>query len=211
MSASEVMLRVESTAHMQRGDDAPRGGGMGYRTNPDRILENIDRDRSRQEESHRDDRQATGRELDTKEPGDDATNPERVKRIFRIVERAYVKAAQRDELGRLAARFRTIGDIPHHHARGDVSVSIQYMDSSRHDDVGMSPFEVRPEAVEAAREETNSRRADVNALRVLREELRKGVLASYDKIESRVRDAVRDRADLGHVEVRVTMDLRPAE
>lgn len=184
---------------------------MGYRTNPDRILENIDRDRSRQEEHQRDDRQATGRELDTSVPSDDATNPERVKRIFRAVERAYVKTAQRDELGRLAARFRTIGDIPHHHARGDVSVSIQYLDDSRRDDVGVSPFEIRPEAVEEAEEETGSRRDDVNALRVLRGELRDGVLSAYDKIESRVREAVRERADLGHVEVRVTMDLRPAE
>ncbi len=184
---------------------------MGYRTNPDRILENIDRDRDREEEGRGDDRQATGRELDTRAPGPDATNPERVKRVFRVVERAYMKAAQRDELARLAARFQSVGDLPHHHGRGDVSVSIQYLDDSRSDDVGVAPFEIRPEALEEAEEETGSRRADVNALRVLRQELQKGVLAAYDKIESRVRDAVRDRADMGHVEVRVTMDLRSAE
>lgn len=184
---------------------------MGYRTNPDRILENIDRDRSREDEAQKDDRQANGRELDTRVPGSDATNPERVKRVFRTVERAYVKAAQREELGRLAARFRTVGDIPHHHARGDVSVSVRYLDDSRRDDVGVSPFEVKPEDVEEAAEETESSRDDVNALRVLRQALRDGVMAAYDKIESRVRDAVRERADMGHVEVQVTMDLRPAE
>lgn len=184
---------------------------MGYRTNPDRILENIDRDRSRKEERRSDDRQATGRELDTSVPGDDATNPERVKRVFRAVERAYMKAAQRDELGRLAARFQAVGDIPHHHARGDVSVSVRYLDDSRRDDVGVSPFEIRPEDVEEAAEETGTSRDDVNALRVLRQALRDGVMAAYEKIESRVRDGVRERADLGHVEVQVTMDLRPAE
>ncbi|MDX1568701.1 MAG: hypothetical protein R3223_12920 [Longimicrobiales bacterium] len=184
---------------------------MGYRTNADRILENIDRSRSREDESPSDDRQATGRELDTQVPGPDATTPERVKRVFRAVERAYMKAAQREELGRLAARFRSIGDISHHHARGDVSVSVRYLDDSRADDVGITPFEVRPSAIEEAAEESGSRRADVNALRVLRQELRSGVLAAYDKIESRVREAVRDRADMGHLEVRVTIDLRPAE
>lgn len=184
---------------------------MGYRTNPDRILENIDRDRNQKEGDRRDDRQATGRELDTDVPGSDATNPERVKRIFKAVERAYTKTAQRDELGRLAARFRAVGDISYHHARGDVSVSVQYLDDSRDDDVGISPFEIRPEQVEEAEEETGSSRDDVNALRVLRQALRDGVMAAYDKIESRVRDAVRERADMGHVEARVTMDLRPAE
>lgn len=184
---------------------------MGYRTNADRILENIDRSRSREDESHGDDRQATGRELDTQVPGSDATTPERVKRVFRAVERAYMKAAQREELGRLAARFRSIGDISHHHARGDVSVSIRYLDHSRSDDVGITPFEIRASDIEEAAEESGSRRADVNALRILRQELRKGVLAAYDKIESRVRDAVRERADMGHLEIRVTMDLRPAE
>lgn len=184
---------------------------MGYRTNADRILENIDRSRSREDERLSDDRQVTGRELDTQAPGPDSTTPERVKRVFRAVERAYVKAAQREVLGRLAARFRSIGDISHHHARGDVSVSIRYLDDSRSDDVGITPFEIRASTIEEAAEESGSRRADVNALRILRQELRAGVLAAYDKIESRVRDAVRDRADRGHLEVRVTMDLRPAE
>lgn len=184
---------------------------MGYRTNADRILENIDRSRNRDDDRQEDDRQATGRELDTQEPGSDATNPERVKRVFRAVERAYVKTAQREVLGRLASRFRSIGDISHHHARGDVSVSIRYLDDSRSDDVGITPFEIRASDIEEAAEESGSRRADVNAMRILRQELRKGVLAAYDKIESRVRDAVRERADMGHLEVRVTMDLRPAE
>lgn len=183
---------------------------MGYRNNADRILEGIDRDRSRREDIPSDDRQATGRELDTSPPDDDATTPERTKRVFRAVERAYLKAAQRDELGRLAARFRAVGDIQHHRARGDVSVSIQYLDSKRADDVGITPFEIGPAHLEAAGEESGSTRADVNALRVLRQELRKGVLAAYDKIESRVKDAVRERADMGHLDVRVTIDLRPA-
>lgn len=184
---------------------------MGYRTNADRILENIDRSRNRDDDRQSDDRQATGRELDTQEPGSDATHPERAKRVFRAVERAYMKAAQREELGRLAARFRSIGDISHHHARGDVSVSVRYLDDSRSDDVGITPFEIRASDLEEAAEESGSRRADVNALRILRQKLRKGVLTAYDKIESRVKDAVRDRADMGHLEVRVTMDLRPAE
>ena len=57
---------------------------MSYRTNPDRILDNIDRARNRDAESARFhlDRQAMGRELDTEVPVGDATNPERVKRIF---------------------------------------------------------------------------------------------------------------------------------
>lgn len=184
---------------------------MGYRTDPDRILENIDRSREREDRIEKDDRRASGRELDTNVPGPDATNPERAKRIFRAVERAYVKAAQREELGRLAARFQAVGDISDHHARGDVSVTVQYLDAKRREDVGTAPFEVLPSDVEEAKEESGSRRADVNALRVLRQKLRDGVLAAYDKIESRVRDAVRDRADMGHVEVRVTMDLRSAE
>ena len=81
---------------------------MSYRTNPDRILDSIDRAKNRDAESARFslvDRQAQGRELDTEIPALDATNPERVKRIFKAVERAYTKAAQRSELGKLAARF----------------------------------------------------------------------------------------------------------
>jgi hypothetical protein len=186
---------------------------MSYRTNPDRILENIDRARNRDAESARFnlDRQAMGRDLDTDIPDLDATNPERAKRIFRTVERAYVKAAQRAELGRLAARFQSVGDIHHHHARGDVSVSIQYLDHERHDDVAMSPFEIRAYEVAEAKRETKTSRADVNALKVLRKELHKGVLSAYQKIEPRIRDALRERADMGHVQVQVTVDLRPAE
>jgi hypothetical protein len=186
---------------------------MSYRTNPDRILDNIDRARNRDAESARFhlDRQALGRELDTDVPDSDATNPERVKRIFRTVERAYTKAAQRAELGRLAARFQSVGDIHHHHARGDVSISIQYLDHERPDDVGMTPFEIRPYEVAEAKKETKTSRADVNALKVLRKELRQGVLSAYQKVEPRIRDALRERADLGHVQVQVTVDLRPAE
>ncbi len=186
---------------------------MSYRTNPDRILENIDRARNRDAESAQFhlDRQAVGRELETEMPDVDATNPERVKRIFRAMERAYTKTAQRSELGRLAARFQAVADIHHHHARGDVSISIQYMDHARPDDVAMSPFEIRPYEVADAKKETRTSRADVNALKVLRKELREGVLAAYQKVEPRIRDALRERADMGHVQVQVTVDLRPAE
>ena len=186
---------------------------MSFRTNPDRILESIDRARTREEEGgrHADDRQAVGRELDTITPASDATNPERMKRIFKLVEQAYMKAAQGNELGRLASRFRAIGDLHHHHARGDVSVVIHYMDSGRPDDVGMSPFEIRPGAFEDAKKETESTRADVNAMKILRRELRTGVMSAYRKMEPRVRDALRERADFGHLSITVTMDLRPAE
>ena len=119
---------------------------MGLRTNPDRILENIDRQRIREEEAQAgQDRQAVGRELETEIPDVDATTPERMRRIFEIVERSYTKAASNVELGKLASHFRTVGDIPTHHARGDISVSIQYIDSARLDDIGMSPFEILPE------------------------------------------------------------------
>ncbi len=186
---------------------------MSYRTNPDRILDSIDRARNRDAESARFslDRQALGRDLDTEIPSLDATNPERLKRIFKTVERAYTKAAQRGELGKLAARFQAVGDIHHHHARGDVSISIQYLDHERGDDVGMSPFEIRPYEVAEAKKETKTSRADVNALKVLRRELRQGVLSAYQKMEPRIRDALRERADMGHVQVQVTVDLRPAE
>jgi hypothetical protein len=76
--------------------------------------------------------------------------------------------------------------------------------------VGMSPFEVRPEDVLEARKTTGNTRPDLNAMKVLREELRNGVLAAYKKMEPRIRDALRERADLGHLAVTVTMDLRPA-
>jgi hypothetical protein len=186
---------------------------MSYRTNPDRILDSIDRARNRDAESARFqlDRQAQGRELDTQIPDLDATNPERGKRIFQAVERAYTKAAQRAELGKLAARFQSVGDVHHHHARGDVSISIQYLDHERNDEVGMSPFEIRPYELTEAKKETKTSRADVNALKVLRKELRQGVLSAYQKIEPRIRDAIRERADMGHLQVLVTVDLRPAE
>jgi hypothetical protein len=186
---------------------------MSYRTNPDRILDSIDRARNRDAESAKFhlDRQAQGRDLDTEIPDLDATNPERVKRIFRVVERAYTKAAQRAELGRLASRFQSVGDIHHHHARGDVSVSIQYLDHERPDDVSMSPFEIRAYEVADAKKVTKTSRADVNALKLLRAELRGGVLSAYQKVEPRIRDALRERADMGHIQVLVTVDLRPAE
>ena len=186
---------------------------MSFRTNPDRILDNIDRARNRDAESAKFhlDRQAMGRELDTDIPDVDATNPERVKRIFQVVERAYTKTAQRAELGRLAARFQAVGDVHHHHARGDVSVSIHYLDHARPDYVGMAPFEIRPFEVADAKKETKTSRADVNALKILRKELREGVLSAYQKVEPRIRDALKERADMGHVQVQVTVDLRPAE
>ena len=186
---------------------------MSFRTNPDRILENIDRARNRDAEAAGlyVERQALGRELDTEIPDVDATTTERLKRIFGVLERAYTKAAQRTELGRLASRFQAVGDIHHHHARGDVSISVQYLDHERFDDVGVSPFEVKPYQIGDAKKETKTSRADVNALKVLRKELRQGILAAYQKLEPRIRDALRDRADMGHVQVQVTVDLRPAE
>ncbi len=183
---------------------------MGLRTNPDRILDNIDRQRSRDEEGHAgQDRQAVGRDLDTDIPDLDATTPERMRRIFGIVERGYVKAASNAELGKLASHFRAVGDIPAHHARGDVSVAIQYIDSPRPGDVGMAPFEIFPERLVEAKKETKTSRPDVNALKVLRVEIRDGVMAAYKKVEPRIRDALRDRADMGHIAVQVTMDVRP--
>ena len=185
---------------------------MGLRTNPDRILENIDRQRIREEEAQAgQDRQAIGRELETEIPDVDATTPERMRRIFSIVERSYTKAAANVELGKLASHFRAVGDIPTQHSLGDVSVSIQYSDSARLDDIGMAPFEIRPERLIEAKKETKTSRPDVNALKVLRKVIRDGVMAAYRKVEPRVRDALRDRADMGHVAVQVTMDVRPVE
>ncbi|MCH8137992.1 MAG: hypothetical protein IH926_03420, partial [Proteobacteria bacterium] len=62
---------------------------------------------------------------------------------------------------------------------------------------------VPPTVVDAAVVASSSR-ADVNALKVLRRELRTGILAAYQKIEPRIKDAIRDRADMGHVQVQVT-------
>ena len=56
---------------------------MSLRTNPDRILENIDRQRTREEEGHAgQDRHAIGRELDITIPDIDATTPERIQAMF---------------------------------------------------------------------------------------------------------------------------------
>jgi hypothetical protein len=185
---------------------------MSFRTNPDRILANIDRARDREAEAREDFmRQAVGRELETELPDMDATTTERVRRIFKLVERAYMTTAGSRELRQLAQRFQSIGDIPHHHARGDVTVAIHYIDSDRHDDIGMSPFEIYPDRLAEEKKVTKTTRPDVNALRVLRAELRSGVMAAFEKIQPRVREAVRERADIGHVSAQVTVDLRPAE
>lgn len=186
---------------------------MSFRTNPDRILENIDRARSRDMERalSLDDRRARGREMDTTIPDGDSTNPERMKRIFALVDAGYRRAAQGSELSPLAARFRAIGDIAHHRALGDVSVSIQYLDSERHDDVGVVPLDIAPSDLEEAKKESRTSRPDVNAMKVLRLRLRDGVLAAYKKIEPRIRDGLKERADIGHVAAEVTLDLRPGE
>ena len=184
---------------------------MGLRTNPDRILDNIDRQRSREDEDQTGQgRQAVGRDLETEIPDIDATTPERMRRIFKTVECGYNKAASSIELGKLASHFRAVGDIPNHHARGDVSISIQYIDSPRSDDVGMVPYEILPELLVEMKKETKTSRPDVNALKVLRIKMRDGVMAAYKKVEPRIRDALRDRADMGHIAVQVTMDVRPA-
>ena len=185
---------------------------MSYRTNPDRILENIDRARSRDMERalSLNDRQARGREMDTTVPESDATTPERMRRLFELVDSGYRRAAHSSAITPLAARFRAIGDISHQMARGDVSVSIQYLDHERHDDVGVVPFEISPRDLEEAKKETRTSRPDVNAVKVLRLRLRDGVLAAYKKIDPRLRDALKNRADIGHVAAEVTLDLRPA-
>ena len=73
----------------------------------------------------------------------------------------------------------------------------------------MSPFEILPEHVAEAKKETKTSRPDVNAMKLLRGHMRTGVIAAYQKVEPRIRAAMRDRADMGHIEVQVTMDLRP--
>lgn len=184
---------------------------MSFRTNPDRILANIDRGRERAAEAREEfQRQASGRELDSEVPNRDTTPAERQRRLFKLVERAYMQVAGSRDLRQLAQRFQAIGDIPTHHARGDVTVSIHYMDAERHDEVAMSPFEIRPDRFVEEKKVTKTSRADVNGLRILRAELREGVMNAYKKIEPRIREAVRERADLGHVTAQVTMDLRPA-
>ena len=143
--------------------------------------------------------------------GVDATNPERMRRIFRLVERTYMRVAQSQEISPLAARFQAVGDLHHHHAHGDVSVSVQYLDHQRPDDVGVVPFDVKPEQVADQKRETRTSRPDVNAMKVLRASLRTGVLASYKKLEPRIREGLRERADMGHVGVTITVGLRSAE
>ena len=183
---------------------------MSLRTNPDRILDNIDKQKLREEESRNNqNREAVGKHLNNEAPDLDATTPERTKRIFGVVEEAYNKIASNKELGRLASHFRAVGDIPNHHARGDVSISIQYVDSPRMDDIGMAPYEIVPQRLLEAKKETKTSRPDVNALKVLRFEIRNGVLTAYKKLAPRIKDALRDRADMGHVAVQITMDVRP--
>lgn len=184
---------------------------MSLRTNPDRILDNIDRARSRDDGARGSDRQASGRELDTAVPEVDATTPERTKRIFQALERSYTAAAQSAALGPLAQRFQAVGDVNDHRAVGDVSVAVRWLDHDRNDDFGMSPFEITPADLVEARKATKTTRPDVNALRVLRHRLRTHVMEAWQKVEPRVRDALRDRADMGHVEIQVTVDIRPAE
>ena len=183
---------------------------MSLRTNPDRILDNIDKQKLREEESRNNqNREAVGKHLNNEAPDLDATTPERTKRIFGVIEEAYTDIASNKELGRLASHFRAVGDIPNHHARGDVSISIQYIDSPRLDDIGMAPYEIVPQRLLEAKKETKTSRPDVNALKVLRLEVRNGVLTAYKKLAPRIKDALRDRADMGHVAVQITMDVRP--
>jgi hypothetical protein len=87
---------------------------------------------------------------------------------------------------------------------------VHYLDSPRYDDVGMSPFEIRPADLEEIKKVTENSRPDVNAMKLLRKELRDGVMSAYKKLEPRLRDGLRERADLGHLSVQVTMDLRAA-
>lgn len=183
---------------------------MSFRTNPDRILDSIDRSRTRDDGGMAFIREASARVLDTEPLPSDATQTERVRRVFGAVERAYVETAGSAEMRRLAERFQAVGDISGLRARGDVSVSVHWMDHDRNDDTGMTPFEIRPTRFEEIRKVTQTSRPDANALRILREELRDGVVAAYGKIEPRIREAVRERADQGHLAVRVSLDLRPA-
>ncbi len=183
---------------------------MSFRTNPDRILDSIDRARDRAAEARQDfTRQAVARELDTGLPGPDDTMNERARRVFALVERTYMSTAQSSELRQLAQRFQAIGDISNHHARGDVTLAIHFIDADRPDAVAMSPFEIFPQQFTEEKKVTKTSRADINGLRLLRAKLREGVQSAYMKIEPHVRDAIRDRADLGHIAAQITVDLRP--
>jgi hypothetical protein len=75
----------------------------------------------------------------------------------------------------------------------------------------MAPFTIGDDDLIEARKETRTTRADVNAMKVMRARLREGVLAAYKKVEPRLREAMRERADVGHVAVQVTVDIRPTE
>lgn len=183
---------------------------MSFRTNPDRILDNIDRSRNRDDSGAGSIREASSRVLDTEPLASDATQAERVRRVFATVERAYTEVASSAEMRRLAERFQAVGDISHLRARGDVIVIVYWLDHDRDDDTAMTPFEIRSERFDEIREVTKSTRPDANALRILREVLRDGVVAAAEKLEARVREGVRERADLGHIGARVTLDLRPA-
>ncbi|TVP76833.1 MAG: hypothetical protein EA352_04895 [Gemmatimonadales bacterium] len=182
---------------------------MSFRTNPDRILESIDRSRTRDDGGTDFVRDASIRELDTDVPPPDATSAERARRIFGVVEKAYTSVASSREMRRLAQRFQAVGDIPGRHARGDVSVSIHWMDHERDDDIGVSPFEIVPVEFTELKKSTGTSRPDALGIRLLRANLRDGVMNAYRKIEPRVKEAIRERADLGHVAARVTIDLRP--
>ena len=183
---------------------------MSFRTNPDRILDSIDRARDRAAEARADfTRQAVARELDTDIPGLDDMMNERSRRIFGLVERTYMTTAQSTDLRQLAQRFQAIGDIASHHARGDVNLAIHFIDSDRPDAVGMSPFEIFPDQFLEEKKVTKTSRADINGLRLLRAKLREGVQLAYSKLEPHVRDAIRERADMGHVAAQITVDLRP--
>jgi hypothetical protein len=183
---------------------------MSFRTNPDRILDSIDRARTRDDGGLLFVREATARVLDTEPLTADATQAERVRRVFAAVEKAYVNTASASEMRRLAERFQAVGDMSNLKGRGDVSVSVHWLDHDRPDDTGVTPFEILPARFEEVRQVTQSSRPDANALRILREELRDGVVAAFGKIEPRIREAVRERADQGHFAARVTLDLRPA-
>ena len=73
----------------------------------------------------------------------------------------------------------------------------------------MTPYEIVPQRLLEAKKETKTSRPDVNALKVLRLEIRNGVLTAYKKLAPRIKDALLDRADMGTVEATITMDVRP--
>jgi hypothetical protein len=186
---------------------------MSFRTNPDRILDQIDRARSREDDGGGVffAREASARVLGTEPPEPGSTPGERVRRIFKLVDQAYREVAGGGELKKMAARFQAIGDLSGQNARGDITITVHYLDHARSDDVGMIPVEVKREELQEAKKVTGTSRPDVNALKVLRELLRNGVQAAYSKLEPRLKDAIRERADLGHISLQVSLDLRAAD